>query len=338
MIMISSYIDDLDSGFKMRIMNNLDRFVKSLIPLYISVATFEDYDTYVYQLKILHILIPFKQVIFDRVDPKIIQKFVYYFLDTYNSLYKGYIKNIVTIYKIKNEEDLDDTEDRLTYDSLIRILEWYQSEIFVMDQYIMMNDFKSHALDVGNRDRLALMLGSKLESFVGKDKNRLDIQEPDEIFKPVKHLKIIFDTIYPLIEKPEFQKAMANEERFLKTEYLEKMVNILLKNNLILIKEQEAIINFKSKIEEMRAPIDSDEDIPDELLDPIMGTLIENPVLLPNTETFIDYDVITRHLLTSSDNPFTRDPLSKTELEEYNARPEIQERIGLFKQRLCNKK
>ena len=338
MIMISSYIDDLDSGFKMRIMNNLDRFVTSLIPLYISVATFEDYDTYVYQLKILHILIPFKQIVFDRVDPKIIQKFVYHFLDTYHSLYKGYIKNIITIYKIKNEEELDDTEDRLTYDSLIRILEWYQSEIFVMDQYIMMDDFKSHALHVGNRDRLALMLGSKLESFVGKDKNHLDIQEPDEIFKPVKHLKIIFDTIYPLIEKPEFEKAMANEERFLKTEYLEKMVNILLKNNLILIKEQEAIINFKSKIEEMRAPVESDEDIPDELLDPIMGTLIENPVLLPNTDTFIDYDVITRHLLTSSDNPFTRDPLSKTELEEYNARPEIQERIGLFKQRLCNKK
>ena len=216
MIMISSYIDDLDSGFKMRIMNNLDRFVTSLIPLYISVATFEDYDTYVYQLKILHILIPFKQIVFDRVDPKIIQKFVYHFLDTYHSLYKGYIKNIITIYKIKNEEELDDTEDRLTYDSLIRILEWYQSEIFVMDQYIMMDDFKSHALHVGNRDRLALMLGSKLESFVGKDKNHLDIQEPDEIFKPVKHLKIIFDTIYPLIEKPEFEKAMANEERFLK--------------------------------------------------------------------------------------------------------------------------
>ena len=89
------------------------------------------------------------------------------------------------------------------------------------------------------------------------------------------------------------------------------MVNILLKNNLILIKEQEAIINFKSKIEEMRAPVESDEDIPDELLDPIMGTLIENPVLLPNTDTFIDYDVITNHLLTSSDNPFTRDPFLK---------------------------
>ena len=165
----------------------------------------------------------------------------------------------------------------------------------------------------------------------------MDIKESDEVFNPIKHIKIIFDTIYPLIEKPEFQKAIANEERFLKTEYLEKMVNILLKNNLILIGEHDSIINFKTKIEEMRAPIDSDEDIPNELLDPIMGTLIENPVLLPNTDTFIDYDVITRHLLTSSDNPFTRDPLSKSDLDEFNSRPEIQERIGLFKQRLFNK-
>ena len=88
----------------------------------------------------------------------------------------------------------------------------------------------------------------------------------------------------------------------------------------------------------MRKPCDEDEDIPDDLLDPIMGCLIENPVLLPNTDTFIDQDVILRHLLTSSDNPFTRDPLSKTQLEEYNTRPEIQVRIGLFKQRLCNKR
>ena len=338
MLMIASYIDDLDSGFKIRIMKNLDRFVKSLIPLYISVATFDDYDTYVYQLKILHILIPFKQIVFDRVDPKIIQKFVYHFLDTYHSLYKGYIKNIITIHKIKNGEELDETEGRMPYESLVKILEWYQTEIFVMDQYIMMDDFKTHALDVGNRDRLAVMLGFNLESFIGKDRNRLDIQEPDQIYKPVKHLKMIFDTIYPLIEKPGFMTAITNEERFLKTEYLEKMVDILLKNNLITVKEHESIINFKSNIEEMRAQNDSDEEIPDELLDPIMGTLIENPVLLPNTHTFIGYDVITRHLLTSSDNPFTRDPLSKSQLEEYNARPEIQERIGRFKQRLCNKK
>tara|TARA_B110000858_G_scaffold197337_1_gene258652 strand:- start:1274 stop:3445 length:2172 start_codon:yes stop_codon:yes gene_type:complete len=338
MIMIASCVDDIDSGFKMRIMNNLDRFVKSLIPLYISVSTFEDYDIYLYQLKILHMLIPFKQIVFDRVDPKVLQKFIYHFLDTYHSIYKWYVKNIIIMYKIKNEEELDDTEGGMSYNDVVKILERYQDEIFIMDQYIIMNEFKMHALHVGNRDRLAFMLGYKLQTFVGKDRNRLDIQEPDKIFKAINHLKIIFDTIYPLIEKPEFKKAIANEERFLKTEYLENMVNILLKKNLILVKEHETIIKFKTKIEEMRTPIESDEDIPDELLDPIMGTLIENPVLLPNTETFIDYDVITRHLLTSSNNPFTRDPLSKTELEEYNARPDIQERIGLFKQRLCNKK
>ena len=116
------------------------------------------------------------------------------------------------------------------------------------------------------------------------------------------------------------------------------MANILLKNNLVLIKEYEDILNFKSKIEELRCPIGEDEDIPEELLDPIMGTLMENPVLLPNTDTFIDYDVITRHLLTSSDNPFNRAPLSKRQLEEYNARPDIQERVELFKQRLCKKR
>jgi len=338
MLLIATYIDDLETGFKIRVMKNIDRFIKAMIPLYISVATFEDYDTYVYQLKILHILTPYKQLIFDTVDPKILQKFIYHFLDTYHSLYQGYIKNVITIYKIKNDEPLEALEERMTYGSLIKILEWYQSEIFIMDQYIMMDDFKTNALAVGNRDKLALIIGFKLQTFVGKDKNRIDIQEPDEVFKPMKHLKTTFDTIYSILAKPGFEKSIANEERFLKTEYLEQMANILLKNNLILIKEHEDILNFKSKIEELRSPIGEDEDIPEDLLDPIMGTLMENPVLLPNTDTFIDYDVITRHLLTSSDNPFTRDPLSKTQLEEYNARPDIQERIELFKQRLCKRR
>lgn len=338
MVLISTYFEILESGVKLRILSNLPEFVRALVPLYISVATLDDYDSYVYQLEILRILVPYKQVIFEAVDDPILQKFVYYFLDTYHSLYQGFIKNVLTFYKIENFEPLEEEEAQLSYDNIKHILKWYQKEVFVMDQYIAIPDFQTISLNVGNRDKLALVLGFKLQTFVSKDGNRLEIHESETIFKPIDHLKQIFDVVYSLCEKSAFQKAIAQEERFLKTEYLEKMVTILIKNNLILANEHDVIIAFKSKIELMRKPCDEDEDIPDDLLDPIMGSLIENPVLLPNTDTFIDQDVILRHLLTSSDNPFTRDPLSKTQLEEYNARPEIQVRIGLFKQRLCNKR
>ena len=65
-----------------------------------------------------------------------------------------------------------------------------------------------------------------------------------------------------------------------------------------------------------------------------MGTLIENPVILPNSDIFMEKDVILRHLLTSEDNPFNREPLTKSQLEEYNEREEIKEKIAEFQERI----
>jgi hypothetical protein len=65
-----------------------------------------------------------------------------------------------------------------------------------------------------------------------------------------------------------------------------------------------------------------------------MGTLIENPVILPNSDMFMEKDVILRHLLTSEDNPFNREPLTKSQLEEYNEREEIKEKITEFQERI----
>lgn len=58
--------------------------------------------------------------------------------------------------------------------------------------------------------------------------------------------------------------------------------------------------------------------IPDEFLDPLLCTLIIKPVLLPNTNTIIDMDSIERHLLTKSENPFDRSPLTMEQLLVYN--------------------
>ena len=51
-----------------------------------------------------------------------------------------------------------------------------------------------------------------------------------------------------LKDEKEMQKALANEQRFLKVDYLEKMVKILDKNNLILRKEYDSIISLKNQI------------------------------------------------------------------------------------------
>lgn len=65
-------------------------------------------------------------------------------------------------------------------------------------------------------------------------------------------------------------------------------------------------------IEKQRAEIDYGE-IPDEFRDPLMDTLMTDPVILPSG-TIMDRKVILRHLLNSQTDPFNRQPLTESQL------------------------
>lgn len=56
-------------------------------------------------------------------------------------------------------------------------------------------------------------------------------------------------------------------------------------------------------------------DAPDEFRDPLMDTLMTDPVLLPSSGKIMDRSVITRHLLNSSTDPFNRIPLTEDMLK-----------------------
>ena len=57
------------------------------------------------------------------------------------------------------------------------------------------------------------------------------------------------------------------------------------------------------QINKIKEELESLDDIepPDELCDPIMSTLIEEPIMLPN-DVIVDYSVISRHLLNLLNN------------------------------------
>lgn len=82
---------------------------------------------------------------------------------------------------------------------------------------------------------------------------------------------------------------------------------------------------------------DEDEHIPDQFLDPLTDLPIKKPVLLPSMKNvadklFIDRSTIVRHLLNREENPFNRDHLTITELDEYNKRPDIKLETDKFLQ------
>lgn len=58
-------------------------------------------------------------------------------------------------------------------------------------------------------------------------------------------------------------------------------------------------------------------DAPDEFKDPLMDTLMTDPVLLPSGQV-MDRSVIMRHLLNSNTDPFNRQPLTEDMLQPGN--------------------
>lgn len=56
-------------------------------------------------------------------------------------------------------------------------------------------------------------------------------------------------------------------------------------------------------------------DAPDEFLDPIMSTLMTDPVILPSSHVTVDRTTIARHLLSDQSDPFNRSPLTMDQVK-----------------------
>lgn len=56
-------------------------------------------------------------------------------------------------------------------------------------------------------------------------------------------------------------------------------------------------------------------DAPEEYLDPIMSTLMIDPVILPSSKVIVDRTTIARHLLSDQSDPFNRSPLTMDQVK-----------------------
>lgn len=66
-------------------------------------------------------------------------------------------------------------------------------------------------------------------------------------------------------------------------------------------------------------------DAPEDFLDPIMSTLMTDPVVLPSSKVTVDRTTIARHLLSDQTDPFNRSPLT---MDQVKPNAELKERIS----------
>jgi ubiquitin conjugation factor E4 B len=170
--------------------------------------------------------------------------------------------------------------------------------------------------------RLADMLDYNLDAMVGPKSSNLKVDNLQEYnFNPKALLGEIIDVYINLRAKENFILAVARDGRSYKPANFDKASTIM--NKFKEIKAPEEIAKWEqlkkkfaiAKAEDEAAEADLGE-IPDEFLDPLMFTLMEDPVILPTSKNIIDRSTIRSHLLSDPHDPFNRVALKIEDVKE----------------------
>ena len=188
--------------------------------------------------------------------------------------------------------------------------------------------------------RLADMLGYNLDALVGSKSINLKVDNPQEYrFDPKALLSDIMDVYLNLGGKANFHLAVARDGRSYKPDNFKKAAIILQKYALKSAEQLEAWNHLFAVIQKVKEVADAAEEdlgeIPDEFLDPLMATLMVDPVILPISRTVIDRSTIRQHLLSDPHDPFNRTPLK---IEDVITDVETKEKIDAFKLEMTAKK
>ncbi|XP_015110282.1 ubiquitin conjugation factor E4 A [Diachasma alloeum] len=185
-------------------------------------------------------------------------------------------------------------------------------------------------------DRIASMLNYLLLQLVGPNKRNLKVKDQKEYeFNPANLVLNICEIYINLGENENFTLAVSQDGRSYRPDLFKLADNVLVRiGGVGILGDLE---NFSKRVAEA-AHIKREEeeiltDAPDEFLDPIMSTLMTDPVILPSSKISVDRQTIARHLLSDQTDPFNRSPLTMDLVKsDTDLKNKIQEWIASKKQ------
>ncbi|XP_033354839.1 ubiquitin conjugation factor E4 A [Bombus vosnesenskii] len=176
-------------------------------------------------------------------------------------------------------------------------------------------------------DRIASMLNYLLLQLVGPNKKNLKVNGQKEYaFHPANLVLNICEIYINLSQSESFTLAVSQDGRSYSPELFKLADNVLVRIGGVGIlgdldqfaKNVETAASHKKEEDEILI------DAPDEFLDPIMSTLMTDPVVLPSSRITIDRQTIARHLLSDQTDPFNRSPLT---MDMVKSNVELQRRV-----------
>ncbi|XP_029674814.1 ubiquitin conjugation factor E4 B-like isoform X2 [Formica exsecta] len=180
--------------------------------------------------------------------------------------------------------------------------------------------------------RLCAMLNFNLQQLCGPKCKNLRVRKPQKYgWQPRTLLSQLVD-IYLHLDCDNFAAALASDERSFCKELFTDAASRLERSAIKTTTEIERFIALAERAaviaRDNRARDADYGDAPEEFRDPLMDTLMEDPVKLPSG-IVMDKAVIIRHLLNSATDPFSRQPLSEDMLTPML---DLKERISVWKQ------
>ncbi|XP_044525540.1 ubiquitin conjugation factor E4 A [Gracilinanus agilis] len=177
-------------------------------------------------------------------------------------------------------------------------------------------------------ERIISMLNYFLQHLVGPKMGALKVKDFSEFdFKPQQLVSDICNIYLNLGDEENFCATVPKDGRSYSPILFAQTVRVLKKIN----KPGNMIVAFSSLAEKIKSLADLQQqeeetyaDACDEFLDPIMSTLMSDPVMLPSSRVTVDRSTIARHLLSDQTDPFNRSPLT---MDQIRPNTELKEKI-----------
>ncbi|CAK83930.1 unnamed protein product (macronuclear) [Paramecium tetraurelia] len=208
----------------------------------------------------------------------------------------------------------------------LEVITSIQPEIFLIDEI---------------REKLAIHLNYILEQINGKSSEdiaqNIDVQNFDKMFV----VEILINVYTNLRKNQQFILEVVKDERSFSVELFKKTQNET-KQYINYEKYSLQFEEFINQVEELsqkqKVLFQNQEDIPEEFLDPLCFSFMNDPVKLPHSNVIVDRLTIKKHLLNNSIDPFDRSPLTlDMVIEQKELKQKIDEYIAKNLEKLINK-
>ncbi|XP_043272469.1 ubiquitin conjugation factor E4 A [Venturia canescens] len=162
-------------------------------------------------------------------------------------------------------------------------------------------------------DRIASMLNYLLLQLVGPNSRNLKVKDQKEYeFNPATLVLNICEIYINLSENENFTLAVSQDGRSYTSELFDLAENVLVRIGGVGILGD--LSSFAKRVKKAASIKKAEDELlnnaPDDYLDPIMSTLMIDPVILPSSKITVDRQTIARHLLSDQTDPFNRSPLT----------------------------